>query len=171
MTESKSVALPLGYTPMSGTAKSRRKTPPKPRAAARRLCPARIRRNKVGWMEGIEPSCAGATIRCVNRFATSTMHKTYGIKSADACQAHFSQSADRFSAGEGLPPARAAKQRSGIRKLYITQNAGFSFIFLIIFFYDLFPRSVPAPKGDIKKRRSKADFAPTWRRHPDLNWG
>ena len=89
MTESKSVALPLGYTPLSGTAKSRRETPPKRLAVARRLCPARIRRLKLGWMEGIEPSGAGATIRCVNRFATSTTHNKYGIKTADACQEHF----------------------------------------------------------------------------------
>ena len=89
MTESKSVALPLGYTPMYGTAKSRMETPPKPLAVAGRLCPARIRRCKLGWMEGIEPSGAGATIRCVNRFATSTTHNKYGTKTADACQEHF----------------------------------------------------------------------------------
>ena len=40
-------------------------------------------------MEGIEPSGAGATIRCVNRFATSTTHNKYGTKTADACQEHF----------------------------------------------------------------------------------
>ena len=89
MTESKSVALPLGYTPLSGTAKSRRETPPKRLAVVKRLCPARIRRLKLGWMEGIEPSGAGATIRCVNRFATSTTHNKYGTKTSDACQEHF----------------------------------------------------------------------------------
>ncbi len=43
----------------------------------------------LGWMKGIEPSSAGATIRCVNRFATSTTHREYTIKTNPACQAYF----------------------------------------------------------------------------------
>jgi hypothetical protein len=45
MTIPKTVALPLGYTPLN---------------------------NNLGWVKGLEPSDAGATIRCVNRFATPT---------------------------------------------------------------------------------------------------
>jgi hypothetical protein len=44
MTESKSVALPLGYGPIN-----------------------------MGRMVGIEPTNAGATIRCVNHFATTAI--------------------------------------------------------------------------------------------------
>ena len=43
MTESKSVALPLGYTPIKGR------------------------------LKGIEPSSVGTTIRCVNHFATTAI--------------------------------------------------------------------------------------------------
>jgi hypothetical protein len=46
MTESKSVALPLGYSPINPRIK------------------------KMGRLMGIEPTNAGATIRCVNHFAT-----------------------------------------------------------------------------------------------------
>ena len=51
MTESKSVALPLGYSPI----------------IKRRLM-------------GIEPTNAGATIRCVNHFATFAMAGAAGIE-------------------------------------------------------------------------------------------
>ena len=51
MRESKSLALPLGYTPK----KERR-------------------------MMGIEPTNAGATIRCVNHFATFAMAGAAGIE-------------------------------------------------------------------------------------------
>ena len=47
MTESKSVALPLGYTPML-----------------------------MGRLMGIEPTNAGTTIRCVNHFATIAIIKS-----------------------------------------------------------------------------------------------
>ena len=48
MTESKSVALPLGYTP-------------------------RIILYIMGRLMGIEPTNAGTTIRCVNHFATTAI--------------------------------------------------------------------------------------------------
>ena len=51
MRESKSLALPLGYTP-----------------------------RKEGRMMGIEPTNAGATIRCVNHFATFAMAGAAGIE-------------------------------------------------------------------------------------------
>lgn len=57
MRESKSRALPLGYTPSKAASATMKKT---------------------GWMMGIEPTNAGATIRCVSHFTTSTIlkHKT-----------------------------------------------------------------------------------------------
>ena len=52
MTESKSVALPLGYSPIY--------------SVHIKLC--------MGRLKGVEPSNAGATIRCVNRFATTAIY-------------------------------------------------------------------------------------------------
>ena len=52
VTESKSVALPLGYSPLI----------------------------KLRAVEGIEPSSVGTTIRCVNHFATTAMAGTVGIE-------------------------------------------------------------------------------------------
>ena len=50
MTESKSVALPLGYTPI------------------------------MGRLMGIEPTSAGTTIRCVNHFTTVAIFGCFYIK-------------------------------------------------------------------------------------------
>ena len=51
VTESKSVALPLGYSPLIK-----------------------------GRLKGIEPSSVGTTIRCVNHFATTAMAGAVGIE-------------------------------------------------------------------------------------------
>ena len=52
MTESKSVALPLGYSPLT--------------------------KMKMGRLMGIEPTSAGFTVRCVNHFATTAIIKMAG---------------------------------------------------------------------------------------------
>ena len=67
MRESKSLALPLGYTPVSkegkGTGRSRSSGP----SALR-----------VGWVKGLEPSTPGTTIRCSNQL--SYTHQIHGIQ-------------------------------------------------------------------------------------------
>ena len=55
MRESKSLALPLGYTPVSG----------KRRAEADRSGPSSL----MGWEMGLEPTTLGTTIRCSNQLS------------------------------------------------------------------------------------------------------
>ena len=58
MRESKSLALPLGYTPVSVKGKARAG------AEAPALPP-----HKMGWVKGLEPSTPGTTIRCSNQLS------------------------------------------------------------------------------------------------------
>ena len=54
--ESKSLALPLGYTPVCGER----------RGPEQKLRPFRL---DVGWVKGLEPSTPGTTIRCSNQLS------------------------------------------------------------------------------------------------------
>ena len=67
MRESKSRALPLGDTPLKVTYVKRFYNFMK----------------KTGWMMGIEPTNAGATIRCVSHFTTSTTSVPGGTRTPD----------------------------------------------------------------------------------------
>ena len=67
MRESKSRALPLGDTPLKVTYVKHFYNFMK----------------KTGWMMGIEPTNAGATIRCVSHFTTSTTSVPGGTRTPD----------------------------------------------------------------------------------------
>ena len=67
MRESKSRALPLGDTPLKVTYVKHFYNVMKKR----------------GWMMGIEPTNAGATIRCVSHFTTSTTSVPGGTRTPD----------------------------------------------------------------------------------------
>ena len=64
--ESKSLALPLGYTPVSGVGK---------RYKGLGLYPNPL--FSLGWVKGLEPSTPGTTIRCSNQL--SYTHQIHGI--------------------------------------------------------------------------------------------
>lgn len=72
-------------------------------------------------MKGFEPSNAGATIRCVSRFATSTTRKKYNIKTSGACQVIIS-AAKAFAtiirpvAGVSQGPAKVITMNMNRRK-------------------------------------------------------
>ena len=57
--ESKSLALPLGYTPISQETK-------KARGRSRSSGPSAY---VMGWVKGLEPSTPGTTIRCSNQLS------------------------------------------------------------------------------------------------------
>ena len=59
MRESKSLALPLGYTPVSSMGKA---PGPEPKLRPSGLF-------QVGWVKGLEPSTPGTTIRCSNQLS------------------------------------------------------------------------------------------------------
>ena len=60
MRESKSLALPLGYTPISAATRGQARAG----AEAPALPPI-----YVGWVKGLEPSTPGTTIRCSNQLS------------------------------------------------------------------------------------------------------
>ena len=61
MRESKSLALPLGYTPVSDQGKKNS------RRAGAKLRPFRLK--NMGWVMGFEPTTPGTTIRCSNQLS------------------------------------------------------------------------------------------------------
>ena len=64
--ESKSLALPLGYTPISQETK-------KARGRSRSSGPSAY---VMGWVKGLEPSTPGTTIRCSNQLSYTHHMKT-----------------------------------------------------------------------------------------------
>ena len=71
MRESKSLALPLGYTPVSSMGKA---PGPEPKLRPFGLF-------QVGWVKGLEPSTPGTTIRCSNQL--SYTHHAAAMEKAD----------------------------------------------------------------------------------------